>query len=335
MKYTVLGVCAGNGAVLWPFKNRLVGNIEPRSAFKTPGDEQWIANFPDAPLFRGVTPYTGFSPDVIIGHPDCGHSSVLAYSRGKKFSDPKENTSLTLYFKAIKHYKPKIFLFENLPALLKTYGEEDLQSNFRNYRLKIIQGSVSKFGNSQISRKRLVIVGVRNDLPDITYRIFKLKNKESISLSTFDALVEPLGSLNDALCHVRLKESTKIAMYGGCKMTIGEIKRGWENRPGEKRWSIPNNVMQNAPGVYRNLNGHYPLTVRKGNREFNNEGEIMSPRERAYIQGLPDDFKIIFSRNNPVYWINKGNITVTKCFPMEISTWFKRCLKKVAQEDGF
>jgi asparagine synthase (glutamine-hydrolysing) len=50
--------------------------------------------------------------------------------------------------------------------------------------------------------------------------------------------------------------------------------------------------MKNLPGVYRNLANEYPLTARKQNRQFNSLGYIMSPRELARIQGLPDDFKI-------------------------------------------
>ena len=31
----VLGVCGGQGALLLPFKNKLIGNIEPRGVFHT------------------------------------------------------------------------------------------------------------------------------------------------------------------------------------------------------------------------------------------------------------------------------------------------------------
>ena len=31
----VLGVCGGQGALLFPFKDKLIGNIEPRGVFHT------------------------------------------------------------------------------------------------------------------------------------------------------------------------------------------------------------------------------------------------------------------------------------------------------------
>jgi site-specific DNA-cytosine methylase len=326
----VLGVCAGNGAILWPFRKYLLGNIEPRSAFKTPKDEQWKANY-DQPLFRDLNAdeLVGVRPTLIIGHPDCGHSSVLAYSRGKKFSDPKVNKSLNMFIEAVTLFRPYMFVMENLPALLKTYP--DIKDKFPGYHFITYNGSVSKWGNSQISRKRLVLIGIYKKWSrfQVASSAFKLPNKKKLKLRTFKELVESLGSLNNDLCHSRLSYETKIAMFGGCKMTIGDIKKGWQSNPEAKRWKTGETKMINAPGVYRNLPEDYPLTVRKGNREFNAEGDIMSPRERARIQGIPDEFKLVFYGGNPGYWINKGNITVTKCFPMEISTWVRKTLLQI------
>ena len=49
----VLGVCAGQGALLFPFRKHLIGNIEVRGVFHTPGEEQWKANFGDIPFYKG------------------------------------------------------------------------------------------------------------------------------------------------------------------------------------------------------------------------------------------------------------------------------------------
>ncbi len=39
----VLGVCGGQGALLFPFRDKLIGNIEPRGVFHTGREEQWKA----------------------------------------------------------------------------------------------------------------------------------------------------------------------------------------------------------------------------------------------------------------------------------------------------
>lgn len=340
--YTVLGICAGNGTVLYPFKDKLIGNIEIRSVFKTPNDQQWKKNFGDIPLYKNIPPKcqhkgihnsTCISPiapvDVIIAHPDCGNSSVLAYSRGKKLSDPKQNESLILFINCLSIFRPKVFLMENLPALLTNYGEEAWVRLFSEYRFKFFQGPVTLWGNSQKSRKRLVMIGIRKDI-NIPWKYFRLPESEDIQLKTTGSLIRDLKDYTDPeLCHVRLPLKTRIAIFGGKQMTLREIRDSWKQRFWEKRFPTGENKMKNAPGVYRNLNRDYPLTVRKGNREFNQQGLIMTPRERARIQGLPDHFSLIYHPDKSGFWINKGNVTVTKCFPYEISIWFRKCLRKI------
>ncbi len=332
--YTILGVCAGNGAVLYPFKDQLITNIEPRSAFNTPGQTQWSANFPNQLKLVNLKQVEWVdTPTAIIGHPDCGHSSVLAYSRGKKLSDPKDNKSLTMFIESIQQFQPKVFLMENLPALLKTYGKEDLKEAFKGYNLKIFQGSVSKWGNSQLSRKRLVIIGVRKDLNKEILAIFKLPKQENIRLKVFKELDSALGSPDSALCHVRLHKDTNIAIFGGKKMTLGEIKEAWLSFPkSQRRFPANKERMKYAPGVYRNLKNSPPLTVRKGNREFAPNGEVLTPRQRARIQGLPDSFKLLYEEDRANFWITKSNITATKCFPYEIALWFKTKLERAIKK---
>lgn len=49
-KLRVLGVCGAQGALLFPFKRYLIGNIEPRAVFHTKNEEQWRLNFGEIPL---------------------------------------------------------------------------------------------------------------------------------------------------------------------------------------------------------------------------------------------------------------------------------------------
>ena len=338
MLYSVLGICAGNGTVLFPFKDQLIGNFELRSVFKFPKNEQWELNFKGIPLWNKKG--AGFDmldtikkPDIIIGHPDCGHSSVLSYSRAKKLGVPADNVSLQAFFTGVQWIKPKVFLMENLPALLKTYGKENLEETFSDYHLKFFIGPVTKWGNSQKSRKRLVIIGVNKAYPEAFLDNFKLSKHKIHKLKYYNMLVKQLDCLNDAqkeaVAHVRLSNNTKIAIFGGKKMTLKEIKDVWNSLPPtQKRFPANKERMKYAPGVYRNLNNDYPLTVRKGNREFTPKGNVLTPRQRARIQGVPDSFNIFVNMDKLGYSITKGNITVTKCFPYEISLWFKKCLDK-------
>lgn len=50
----VLGVCGRARSLLFPFKNNLIGNIEPRGVFHTSREEQWKANFKGIPFLKGT-----------------------------------------------------------------------------------------------------------------------------------------------------------------------------------------------------------------------------------------------------------------------------------------
>lgn len=89
-KLRVLGVCAGQGALLFPFKKNLLGNIEIRGVFHTPGEEQWKLNFGDIPFYKGFC-LQEFNEkvDIIISSPDCGAASVMRLSKVKELGNPK------------------------------------------------------------------------------------------------------------------------------------------------------------------------------------------------------------------------------------------------------
>lgn len=332
MRTNILGICAGNGVSLFPFKDRLLGNIEPRPNFKTKDNKQWNLNFPKIPLDSDTNVrYPKGKVDIIIGHPDCGHSSVLAYSRAKKLSDPQSNESFNFFTESINYYEPKVFLFENLPNLLKNgFSLEDL---FPNYHLKSFVESVSIWGNSQISRIRLITIGIHKDYPSYLLHKFRVPNNSHL-LKTTNELIGGLTFPDYDLCHVRESNDTMISLYIGDirKITVLEASKLWTNEyKGLKKWPVNRGNLKNQPGIYRNLGNLPPLSVTKSNRQFSPDGFPLTPRELARIQGIPDNFKLWFDKNieAPYYCINKARTTVAKNPPYEIITWFHDVLNKL------
>lgn len=314
----ILGVCAGNGASMFAFKKQVVANLEPRSVFHTSQNEQWFANY-NVPIYRNTTSlYSEVKKvDAIFGHPDCGHSSMMALSRGKKMTDPKQNTSLMIFIQVCQHYQPKVWLMENLPTMLKTITAEWLEDQFPDYKFKYIEEAVTVYGNSQPSRKRLVIIAHR-----VKIKIPKLKQYKPKTVG------ELLSNLPDN-GNVREDMDKMISFYSGKKnrIKVSRAQKIWNTRlKGKRRNEVNRNRMSNQPGVYRNLEHLPPLTVTKGDRQFNPEGLPMSPRELARLQGVPDKFVIYIDPDNKQYWINKGRTTFGKSAPYEIGKWFKRIL---------
>ena len=113
--------------------------------------------------------------DVIIGGPPCQAYSSLGRAKddnGMKL-DPR-NYLFESYVKILNHFKPKIFVFENVTGLLtaKINNERIVDKVFealgQEYKVKydpiINVLNAADYGVPQI-RKRIIIIGVRKDIP--------------------------------------------------------------------------------------------------------------------------------------------------------------------------
>lgn len=327
----VLGISAGQGALLFPFRKHLLGNIEPRGVFHTPGEEQWKANFKDVPFYKGYC-LQEFDEkvDIIISSPDCGASSIMRLSKVKELGKPKDNRSLSLVIEGINYYKPKIFLIENLPRLLSLLPNEYLQEALKDYKLIFHERSVSDYGNSQVSRKRLIIIGVHKKTGKKYLNAFDEVFQVKTPKLTRDLLfVSPYGS------NYNIPIEKTLAMYDYRKLpekknlTVEKIQVLWNSAfKNEKKWPIKTAKMSTLPGVYRLELDKAPLTLRPADRQFRPDGYPLGILDFKAIMGFPKQFKIYIDQENYLYWLNKARYTIAKGSVYEISVWFKRCLKR-------
>nr|UWF90982.1 MAG: C-5 cytosine-specific DNA methylase [Bacteriophage sp.] len=330
-KLRVLGVCAGQGALLFPFRKHLIGNIEIRGVFHTPGEEQWKANFGDIPFHKGFC-LQEFDKkvDIILSSPDCGHSSVMRLSKVKELGNPKDNRSLNLVIAAILEYKPKIFLIENLPRLLSLLSRDFFEKTFKDYKLIFHERSVSDYGNSQVSRKRLIILGVHKKTGKKYLNAFDEVFQVKTPKLTRDLLfVSPYGS------NYNIPIEKTLAMYDYRKLpekknlTVEKIQVLWNSAfKNEKKWPIKTAKMSTLPGVYRLELDKPPLTLRPADRQFRPDGYPLGIKDFKAIMGFPKKFKIYMDKANYLYCLNKARYTIAKGSVFEIAIWFKRCLKR-------
>lgn len=332
-RYTVLGVCAGQGALLFPFRKHLIGNIEVRGVFHTPGEEQWKANFGDIPFYKGYNlPQFEERVDVIISSPDCGASSIMRLSKVKELGKPKDNRSLSLVIEGINYYKPKIFLIENLPRLLSLLPNEYLQEALKDYKLIFHERSVSDYGNSQVSRKRLVIVGVHKKAGKKYLNAFNEVFQVKTPTITRELLFEsPYGS------NYNIPIEKTLAMYDYRKLpakknlTVRKIQLLWNSDfKNEKKWPIKTAKMSTLPGVYRLELDKAPLTLRPADRQFRPDGYPLGILDFKAIMGFPKAYKIFMDEGNYLYWLNKARYTIAKGSVYEVGIWFKKCLKTIS-----
>lgn len=330
-KLRVLGVCAGQGALLFPFRENLLGNIEIRGVFHTNCESQWKLNFGDIPFYKSFC-LQEFDEkvDIIISSPDCGSSSVMRLSKVKELGNPKDNRSLNLVISSILKYKPKIFLIENLPRLLSLLPKDFFEETFKDYKLIFHEKSVSDYGNSQVSRKRLVIIGVHKKTGkkylDAFNEVFQVKNPTT----TRNLLNDYQNPLN-----YNIPIEKTLAMYDYRKLpakknlTVRKIQLLWNSDfKNEKKWPIKTAKMSTLPGVYRLELDKAPLTLRPADRQFRPDGYPLGILDFKAIMGFPKAYKIFMDEGNYLYWLNKARYTIAKGSVYEISIWFKRCLKR-------
>lgn len=328
----ILGVCGAQGALLYPVRRNLIGNVEPRAVFHTPKEEQWKLNFGSIPFVRKIDELDLREVDIILGSPSCGHSSVFSYSRKKTLGKPREDPCLSLYLSSIKQLKPKVFMMENLPKLMDLIPLPEWEENLPEYRLIVHCHSVFDFGNSQASRKRLLLMGIREDISgevDKKFsKIFSIRGKKRFKVSQIPSKIrKELNFFED--------DSKKMSMYkywdtSKATLTVKEIRELWTGKfKREYKWPMKTQKMKTLPGVYRNRPNAYPLTLRPSSRQFSPNGNPMGLEEFRVIMGFPKSYQIYFDSKNPTYWLNKARNAISKGSVYECGVWFKRCLREV------
>lgn len=112
--------------------------------------------------------------DIIIGGPPCQAYSLIGRGRMKEaVKDDKRNFLFHYYKDIVNHFKPRIFVFENVPGILNANNGEIFKSikrSFAGIGYTLMSGSNSEhtenildsrdFGVYQ-SRKRMILVGFR------------------------------------------------------------------------------------------------------------------------------------------------------------------------------
>jgi DNA (cytosine-5)-methyltransferase 1 len=119
---------------------------------------------------------SGKAVDVIIGGPPCQAYSIAGRIRDENgMNDDYRNYLFESYLKVVDHYKPKLFVFENVPGLLSaTPGGvsivDRITESFHNVGYDISSNlrtdavvDCTEYGIPQ-SRKRVVIIGINRQL---------------------------------------------------------------------------------------------------------------------------------------------------------------------------
>jgi DNA (cytosine-5)-methyltransferase 1 len=159
-------------------------------------------------IFKKIDTELGKSKiDLIVGGPPCQAYSVAGRARKDMSNDPR-NTLYIHYVEFLKKYKPKMFVFENVPGILSAKNGIHLDNIFKAVRKAGYELSTptnkyqflnaKDFGVLQ-DRKRVIIIGWKKEL-GLSYPEFETKENNFQVLKDLFADLKPLkngeGTLN-------------------------------------------------------------------------------------------------------------------------------------------
>ena len=138
--------------------------------------ETYRLNYPNTPIYHGdiaglsvdeCLELAGIKPgelDIFDGSPPCQGFSTA----GKRNLDDSRNQLFREYVRLLRGLKPKIFIMENVPGMIKgkmkiVFAEVMRELKASGYQVRCQKLNAMYFGVPQ-SRERLIFIGVRDDL---------------------------------------------------------------------------------------------------------------------------------------------------------------------------
>jgi len=175
--------------------------------------------------------------DVIIGGPPCQAYSVAGRVRdGKGMRDDYRNYLFEHYLSVVNRYKPKVFIFENVPGMLSATPDgtpitDLIRKGFSGIGYTIVDDlkryakiNASDYGVPQ-HRERVIILGIRDDLtgdPQTVLKNFYLKILPSFKVQHKKTVGEAIGDLPGLYPIIDTVEQTKRVSY-----TVSECATTW------------------------------------------------------------------------------------------------------------
>ncbi|MCI6062062.1 DNA cytosine methyltransferase [Ligilactobacillus salivarius] len=254
------------------------------------------------------------NPDVIIAGPPCQGFSLT----GSRDLNDTRNKLYLAVVKAVKYFKPKAFLIENVPGMATLYKgivKQQIINTFEDmgYAVSVTPKPLlaADFGVPQI-RKRMFFVGYRKDLnygyfefPEPTYNkdnyvtagdaISDLPSLEnSLGEEVSDYIKEPQSTYQELM----RKHADKLYNHVGTRHTeevkwvISQVPEGGNHKDLPK--GVGNSRKFNE--AWTRYDSHKPSkTIDTGHRNhFHYKwNRVPTVRENARLQSFPDDFQFL------------------------------------------
>lgn len=282
----------------------VVGNIEWRKYYHyrdADGKNTFEENYPGAIFKPSLDAMTEeeiermSNADIAFGHPECGNYSVM----NQNLNARNLPGDIPLFIELVSKLKPKFFVQDNLPGCFKGVSMEFWAEHLPEYDLYPEWISNFNYGNIQKSRRRFFMIGalkkehyvfVPGELPNFSTLEEVLRGCEGLPNHNLHVKSGPCGKNRFNMSDKKYGEQTDIVMEEGT----------WENFQKYFASKPDGHVMQyvtEAGTVRRRIgtskgywHGHSHLLDGSSLASHPRRNLPFTIRERARIQGCPDDF---------------------------------------------
>ena len=271
----------------------------------------------------------GKKVDLIIGGPPCQAYSIVGRARKDMESDPR-NHLYKHYVKFLEKYKPKMFVFENVPGILSAKNGEYLSKIFKAVKNAGYEVSIppknhlnaKDFGVLQ-DRKRVIIIGWKKEL-NLQYPVFETTEHNFQILKDLFSDLKPLkngqGTINsveyakpatDYLMQTNIRNGLDFVTQHIVRpnndndLEIYEIAvEKWNNGKRLNYAELPKRLIKhsnidsfvnrfqvvNGRGVSHTVVAHIAMDGHYYIHPDKKQNRSISVREAARIQSFPDDY---------------------------------------------
>ena len=354
-----VGITCGIGSLLIGARQagfEVVGNIEWRKYYHARdqhGRNTFTENFRGA-FFRekidDLTPQEierAMEVTLAMSHPECGAYSQLSGSNADFHERRATDVSdIPLAVDLIGRLKPRYFAMDDLPKSLMAYPMQKYAEGLPDYDLFPEWISNWGYGNVQRGRNRMFMLGARRG-QGWAFRPGEAEHQGTVADAIGD-LPEPRRGSNwpNHDPHRMEADCARALNMGGYrrKNTWGEVREYFRDKPGGFTMEYPKEDGRVVKRIGF-LKGHWEKTshvLTGGNAIFHNKRcEPYTVRERARIQGFPDDFvfygTILNDRGEWDHDVNR-DITVKqtgKAMPIQFARYFSEQVAASVSKERF
>jgi len=240
--------------------------------------------------------------DLLVGGSPCQSFSAVGFRGGL---EDARGTLFYEYARIVKEVNPKVFIYENVRGLTThDHGNtwEIIKGIFKSLNYRITEPQIlnaADYGIPQ-NRRRIFVIGIRNDIDIITDFKYPLPVELKYSMKQFlESRCEYGNFTYDDNGEILVKESEFDPSRVDDKYVLSNLVRKYVLTPGTKTFKtsikydldVARTVLSTMGNRHRAGVDNY-MTDKGGENKL----RMLTEREALRLMGFPDSFKIVVSR---------------------------------------